>query len=327
MDRITAMQVFIEVADRASVTQAADALDMSRAMASRYLERAEQWLGVRLLHRTTRRVSLTDAGEEALQRCRQMLELSRDLQNVAGTRHEAPTGKLRITTSTSFADAYLAHVVAGFLSRYPQTQVDLIATERTVNLVEERIDLAVRIGNVMDESLIARRLGACRSVVCASPTYLEANGYPNAPDDLRNHRCITHAYVGRAEFRLQRGRQTLRIPIKGQLQSNEAAITRRAALAGAGIAMLPTYLISRDLASGELIRLLPDCEPEPLAIQAVYLSRQHQPQLLRMMVDFLADRMRGDVAPWDEKIASANLNTRRRATKSSASKSKRITRR
>src|SRR5436190_8041329 len=275
MDRITAMQVFTEVADRASLTGAAQALDMSRAMVSRYLESFERWLGVRVLHRTTRRVSLTDAGEEALQRCRQMLELSRAVQSVAGARRAAPGGKLRITTSTSFAAAYLADVVTEFLSRYPQTQVELIATERTVNLVEERIDLAVRIGNVMDESLIARRLGACRSVVCASPTYLEANGYPNAPDDLRNHRCITHAYVGRAEFRLQRGGQMLRIPIKGQLQSNEAAITRRAAVAGVGIAMLPTYFISGDLASGKLIRLLLDYEPEPLAIQAIYLSRQH----------------------------------------------------
>ena len=136
MDRITAMQVFTEVADRASLTDAAGALDMSRAMVSRYLESLERWLGVRLLHRTTRRVSLTDAGEEALPRCRQMLDLSRDLQSVAGARHAAPSGKLRITTSTSFAVAYLADVVTDFLSRYPQTQVELIASEGAVNLVE-----------------------------------------------------------------------------------------------------------------------------------------------------------------------------------------------
>jgi DNA-binding transcriptional LysR family regulator len=220
-------------------------------------------------------------------------------------RRAAPGGKLRITTSTSFAAAYLADVVTDFLSRHPQTQVELIALERTVNLVEERIDLAVRIGNVLDDSLVARKLGVCRSVVCASPAYIKASGTPSVPDDLRNHRCITHAYVGRTEFRLQRNGQTLRIPVRGQLQSNEAAVTRRAALAGAGIAMLPTYFVSADLASGELIRLLPDCEPEPLGIHAVYLSRQHQPQLLRMMVDFLADRMRGEVAPWDRVIASA----------------------
>jgi DNA-binding transcriptional LysR family regulator len=303
MDRITAMQVFAEVADRASLTEAAQALDMSRAMVSRYLESIERWLGVRLLHRTTRRVSLTDAGEEALQRCRQMLELSRDVQSVAGARRAAPAGRLRITTSTSFAAAYLADVVTDFLSQYPQTQVELIATERTVNLVEDRIDLAVRIGNVLDDSLVARKLGVCRSVVCASPAYIKASGAPSVPDDLRSHRCITHAYVGRTEFRLRRNGQTLRIPVRGPLQSNEAAVTRRAALAGAGIAMLPTYFVSADLASGELVRLLPDGEPEPLGIHAVYLSRQHQPQLLRMMVDFLADRMRGEVAPWDRVIA------------------------
>ena len=309
MDRITAIQVFTEVADRASMTEAAKALDMSRAMVSRYLESLERWLGVRVLHRTTRQVSLTDAGEEALQRCRQMLELSRDVQSVAGARRAAPGGKLRITTSSSFAAAYLADVVADFLSRYPQTQVELIALERTVNLVEERIDLAVRIGNVLDDSLVARKLGVCRSVVCASPAYIKASGCPGAPDELRNHRCITHAYVGRTEFRLQRNGQTLRIPVKGQLQSNEAAVTRRAALAGAGIAMLPTYLVSADLASGDLLRLFPDSEPEPLGIHAVYLSRQHQPQLLRMLVDFLAERMKGDVAPWDRAIASATKNT------------------
>ena len=305
MDRITAMQVFAEVADRASLTETGHALDMSRAMVSRYLESLERWLGVRLLHRTTRRVSLTDAGEEVLPRCRQMLELSRDVQSVAGARRAAPAGKLRITASTSFAEAWLSDAVTDFLSEYPQAQVELIALERTVNLVEERIDLAVRIGNVRDESLVSRKLGVCRSVVCAAPAYIEVSGYPSAPDDLRHHRCITHAYVGRTEFRLQRNGQALRIPVKGQLQSNEAAVTRRAALAGAGIAMLPTYFVSADLASGELIRLLPDCEPEPLGLHAVYLSRQHQPQLLRMMVDFLADRMRGEVAPWDRVIDSS----------------------
>src|SRR6476660_8489995 len=135
MDRITSMQVFAEVADRASLTHAARALDMSRAMVSRHLESLERWLGVRLLHRTTRRVSLTDAGEEALQRCRQMLELSRDVQSVAGARHAAPAGKLRITTSTFFAAAYLVGGGADFPAQYPQTQVELIATERAVNLV------------------------------------------------------------------------------------------------------------------------------------------------------------------------------------------------
>jgi DNA-binding transcriptional LysR family regulator len=309
MDRIRAMQVFTEVADRGSLTAAADALEMSRAMVSRYLESLETWLGARLLHRTTRRVSLTDAGAEALQRCRQVLELANDVQAAAGARSAAPTGKLRITTSNSFAQAHLAAAVAEFLQQHPATQVELIALERAVNLVEERIDLAIRIGNQLDDTLLARRIAVCRSVVCAAPAYLAANKRPRAPEQLRDHRCLTHAHVGRTEWRLQRGGQTVKVPVTGPLQSNEVAVIRQAALDGLGIALLPTYFISDDLAQGRLVRLLPGYEPETLGIHALYLSRQHQPLLLRAMVDFLAARFSGEVAPWD-RVASASRQAR-----------------
>jgi DNA-binding transcriptional LysR family regulator len=299
MDRIRAMQVFAEVADRGSLTEAGNALDMSRAMVSRYLESLETWLGARLLHRTTRRVSLTDAGAEALQRCRQVLELTHDVQATAGARSTAPSGKLRITTSASFAQAHLAAAVSDFLRQHPQTQVELIALERAVNLVEERIDLAVRISNQLDDTLVARRIATCRSVVCAAPGYLAAHGKPKAPEQLRTHHCITHAHVGRAEWRLQRDGQTVKVPVRGPLQSNEVAVMRQAALEGLGVALLPTYFISDDLAQRRLVRLLPGHEPETLGIHAVYLSRQHQPLLLRVMLDFLAKRFSGDVAPWE----------------------------
>jgi DNA-binding transcriptional LysR family regulator len=306
MDRFTSMQVFVEVAERGSVTAAAQALEMSRAMASRYLESLEQWLDVRLLHRTTRRISLTDAGAEALGRCRQAVELAADVRAVAGHRRAAPSGKLRITTSPSFAQAHLADAMVAFLALHPQTQVELMAIERTVNLVEERIDMAVRIGNVLDDTLVARKLGVCRSVVCASPAYIALNGTPRTPDELRAHRCITHTYFGRTEYRLQRDGQTVRVPVSGPLQSNEVAVTRQAALAGAGVALLPTYFVSADLAQRSLIRLLPDYEPEILGIHAVYLSRQHQPALLRLMLDFLAQRFSGAVAPWDLALGAAS---------------------
>ena len=302
MDRITAMQVFVEVAERASLTDTAAALDMSRAMVSRYLESLETWLGVRLLHRTTRRVSLTDAGAEALQRCRQVLELSREVQAVADVRRGVPSGTLRITASSSFAQAHLAPAIADFLARHAQTRIELIVLERAVNLVEERIDLAVRISRQLDDALVARRLAVCRSVLCASPAYLAAHGSPQVPDELRAHRCITHAYVGRSEFRLQRDGQTVSVPVGGALLSNETVVTRQAALAGAGIALLPTYLVSGDLAQARLLRVLPEYEPETLGIHAVYLSRQHQPQLLRVMIDFLAERFGGEPAPWDREI-------------------------
>ena len=271
MDRFTAMQVFVQIAERGSLTEAGQALDMSRAMVSRNLESLEDWLGTRLLHRTTRRVSLTDAGAEALQRCRQVLELTGEVKAVAGARQSAPSGRLRIATATSFGQACLADVVAQFLARYPQVEIELLAQERTVNLVEDRIDLAVRIGNQLDESLIARRLGDCHSVLCASPAYIDASGMPTEPESLGSHRCITHAYVGRNELRLRRDGQVIKVPFRGVLQTNESTIAHSAASSGVGIALLPTYLVSEDLREKRLVRVLPDFEPEVLGIHAVYL--------------------------------------------------------
>ncbi|RYX96102.1 MAG: LysR family transcriptional regulator [Comamonadaceae bacterium] len=302
MDRFTAMQVFVQIAQRGSLTDAGHALDMSRAMVSRNLESLEEWLGVRLLHRTTRRVSLTEAGAEALLRCRQVLELTGEVLAVAGARQAAPTGRLRIATNASFAQACLAELVTGFLGLYPEVEIELLVHDRTVNLVEERIDLAVRIGNQLDESLVARRLGVCNSVLCASPAYLAAAGMPASPDALGAHRCITHAYVGRNELRLKNAGQRVTVPFHGVLQTNDTTVARQATLRDAGIALLPTYLVSEDLLEGRLVRVLPAHEPEALGIHAVYLSRQHQPQLLRLMLDHLAGYFSDDMAPWDRRL-------------------------
>ena len=316
MDRITAMEVFVEAAQRASLTETASVLNMSRAMASRYLEWLEQWLGVRLLHRTTRRMSLTPAGAEALQRCKQVLDITQEVQSVAGARRVEPKGKLRITASTSFAQAHLATAIVDFLALYPQMQVELLAVERTVNLVDERMDLAVRIANRLDDTLVARPLSVCRSVICASPRYLARFGVPTTPEQLAQHRCITHSSVGRTEYVLQKGEETVRVPVHSVLQSNETVITRQATLDGAGIALLPTYFVSSELALEKLVRLLPDYEPERLGIHALYLSRVHQPVALRLMLDFLAARYGGEVAPWDREIAAigapASSKSRRR---------------
>jgi len=308
VDRLTAMQVFVEIAERSSLTDAARVLDMSRAMVSRNLESLEQWLGVRLLHRTTRRVSLTDAGNEALQRCRDVLALTGDVQAIAGVRQTAPRGKLRIATSVSFAQAFLTNVVATFLDRHPKVEIELLAQERSVNLVEERIDLAVRIGNAPDSALVARRLGVCRSVLCASPEYLRAHGVPTDPASLEQHRCISHAYVGRNELRLSQKKQMIKVPFHGALQTNESTVARQAALRGAGIALLPTYLVSADLREHRLVRVLPEYEPEALDIHAMYLSRQHQPPLLRLMLDHLAEQFGQSDAPWDRSDADADAS-------------------
>ena len=268
-------------------------------MISRHLEGLERWLGARLLHRTTRRVSLSEAGLEALPRLRQMLELASDLQAVAGARRTEPTGKLRITTSLSFAVSCLTQAVVDFQRQHPRIEVELLTVDRAVDLVGERIDLAIRITNRLDDGVVARRLASCRSVLCASPAYLKRRGRPERPEDLKTHDCITHAFGARAQYRLRRDGRLTTLDVKGSLSGNETAVLRQAALAGAGIAMLPTYFVGDDLMRGALVRLLPDHEPEPLGIHAVYLSRQHQPQPLKLLIDFLAERFGGDVAPWD----------------------------
>jgi DNA-binding transcriptional LysR family regulator len=314
MDRLTAMKVFVEIIERGSLTAAAEALDMSRAMASRHLESLERWLGARLLHRTTRRIGLTDAGEQALPRCREMVELAEDVHALSARSGREAAGKLRLTTSPSFAESHLTAALVDFQARYPNVQIELFVVERTVNLAEERIDLAVRISNRIDAGLVARRLATCRSVLCASPAYQRSYGLPMRPEELKSHRCITHSAGALSEYRLRRDGRTTTVAVHGSLTSNETAVVRAAALAGAGIAMLPTYYIGEDLASGKLVRVLPEHEPEPLRIQAVYLSRRHQPKPLPLLIEFLADRFGGEVPPWDRRVDVTRPN--RRTTRS-----------
>jgi DNA-binding transcriptional LysR family regulator len=305
MDRLTAMRVFAKTVEHGTVSAAADSMGMSRAMTSRYLESLEDWLGVRLLHRTTRRLGLTDAGAQALARCKEMLDLEEDVQAQASQAGTLVQGKLRLTTAPSFAQAQLTAAVVDFQSRHPAVEIDLLVVDRAVNLAEERIDLAVRISNRIDPGLVARRIAMCRSVLCAAPGYLQQHGSPAAPQALRSHRCIIHSTGFAPEYTLRRGDDETTVQASASLTANETSVMRAAALAGAGIAMLPTYYVGDDLAQGRLVQILPDYELQVLNIQAVYLSRQHQPKPLRLLIEFLAERFGGDVAPWDAQIANA----------------------
>lgn len=299
MDRLTAMRVFVEIVDRGSVSAAAEALDMSRAMASRYLEGLEDWLGARLLHRTTRRLTLTDAGQTSLASCREMLTLADDVLAQAGQGATEAHGRLRLTSAPSFAASQLTAAIVEFQSRHPKVAIDLLLVDRTVNLVQERIDLAIRLSNRVDSGLIARKLAVCHSVLCASPAYLKRAGMPKRPDDLRSHQCVTHSTGFAPEYRLHRGGKVTTIEVEGAITANETIVVRSAVLAGAGIAMLPTYLVGDDLSRGALLPVLTEYSLEPLDIQAVYLSRRHQPIPLRLLIDFLAERFEGAIAPWD----------------------------
>ena len=300
MDRLTAMQVFAEVAQLGSFTAAGDKLDMSRPMVTRYVDELEQWLGVRLLQRSTRKVTLTDAGLACLARCQQMLELAAEVRADASQRDGQMRGLLRVTASTSFGQAVLAEAIAEFSERHPQLRVDLQLGDRTVNLIEERIDLAIRITNEPDPGLVGRRLCGCRSLVVASPAYLARHGVPSHPLELEQHRCLSYSNFGRSEWRFQQGaEEALRVRVSGRISANEASALLSAAQAGAGVSLQPSYLAAPFVRRGELVALLPGWEPEVLGIHALYPSRRLLPLALRGLLDFLAERFDGPQAPWD----------------------------
>ncbi|MDW5416240.1 LysR family transcriptional regulator [Iodobacter sp. CM08] len=304
MDRLSAMRVFIEVVDQGSLTAAADKLDMSRAMVSRYLAELESWLGVRLLHRSTRSVGLSSAGQEALPRCRKMLELAEDVQGITLNQNAAPHGLIRVASSNSFAQSHLAAAAAAFVAKYPQTQLELIVGDRSINLVDERIDLAIRITNDLDPNLIARKLSICRSVVCAAPAYIAEHGMPQQPDDLLRHQCLNHAFFGKNGWRFSKDGQAFLVPVSGAISANDANVILQAALAGAGIAHQPTFSAAPYLESGELVQLLADYHSDELGIYGLYTSRRHMPIILRSLLDFLAERF-GNEPSWDKVIQVA----------------------
>lgn len=288
MDRITAARVFVSIAERGSMIAAAQALDMSRAMVTRYLAEMEQWAGARLLHRSTRRLSLTDAGDLTLARCRRMLEVADDMAVALGADADTPQGLLRITCSQALAQAELLPAVEQFLRRYPRTSVDLQMSNRAVNLIEERIDLALRVTNTLEPNLIARQLGVCDSVVCASPAYLAEHGTPRQPQDLAGHNCLTYTYFGKSLWQFSDADgAALSVPVSGNLSANEDFILLKAAERGAGIALQPLYSAGPLIADGRLVTLLSDYTPLQMGIYGIYSSRQHMPAALRAMLDLL----------------------------------------
>lgn len=298
MDKLKAMEVFVTVVDCGSQSAAAEKLDLSRPVVSRYLAELEDWSGSRLLHRTTRRLSLTDAGSELLPRCRHILEMTSDMRGASDMSENTPQGVLRITVSSSFAQAQMVQAVSAYIRKYPNVGIELLLLDRTVNLIDERIDLAIRITNDLDDQLIARQLSVCRSVVCASPAYLAEYGTPTDADELVLHYCLTHSYHGKNTWVFERHGEQLSYPVRSRISANEATVLMQAALAGAGIAHLPTYLAAPFIQTGELVALLPDYKAVEFGIYGVYASRKHMPAALRTMLDFLVEYFT-DRPSWD----------------------------
>ena len=287
MDRLTAAQVFVTIAQRGSLTAAADALDMSRSMTSRYLAEMEHWVGTRLFHRNTRRIGLTAAGEHVLQQSQALLALSQQLVQLPDGPPAQLSGLLRLACSPSMAQAVLVDMLGRFLALHPQARIDLQTTEQTVDLVEERIDLSIRISNELDGALFARPLGRCPSVVCAAPAYVQRHGRPQQVSDLTQHNCLSFAYFGRSQWQFTQDGHAIDVPVSGNLSANDSTALLRATLAGVGVSLQPWYAAAPHVSSGALEVLLPQAQPKALGIHAVYTSKEHQSPLMRALLDFL----------------------------------------
>jgi DNA-binding transcriptional LysR family regulator len=291
LDRFVGMAVFAKVVDSASFAAAARHFDMSPAMVSKHVRTLEERLGVRLLNRTTRRVSATEVGQNYYERCLHILGELEDAERAAGDLQAAPRGLLRVTTSVSFGARQLAPAIADFLVAYPDVSVDLSLHDNYVDLLEERIDLAIRLGHLSDSSLIARKLYAAETVLCASPGYLAANGTPHQPRDLSKHNCLIYTYAApRAwTFADKNGKEEI-IRISGRLLANSGDALLALALKDSGVVLAPDYLVADDLAAGRLVRLLPEYTTRDTPVYAVYPHSHFLSAKTRTFIDFLAAR-------------------------------------
>lgn len=290
MDTLTAMQVFISIHEQGSLTNAAKHLDMSRAKVSRYLEDLEDYLKLRLYQRTTRRIYLTPAGETALAHCQQILALQQSLLHISQYNQPELSGVLRLTISPTLMQDHLAKHIVDFAQQHEQVTLELIASEDTVDLISQQIDVAIRISNDVASGLIAKRLGCCHSVLCATPDYLVKKGTPHTPEDLLMHECLGHRHVGKDSWPLKMPDGTFsKVPMQVKYCSNDATVLLAMTLQHAGICMLPLNLAQPALDSGALVALLTQHPPEALGIHAVYTSRQHMPPLVRRFIDYLSE--------------------------------------
>ena len=261
MDRLSTLEVFVAVAERGSFSKAADDLNLSNSAVSKQVAALEERLGARLLNRTTRRVSLTDVGQAYWERAKAVLADLEEADAAAASLHDEARGVLKMSVPFSFSLSHLPPVIADFMAAHPKLEIDLVLNDRFVDIVDEGFDVAIRIGELADSSLKARRIAPVRRVLAASPAFLDRVGRPDAPDDLNGDWCLRYS-IGSDTLDLEResspGDIAAQIKTSGPLRVNNGDMIREAMLRGIGIASLPTFIIGEDLKSGALERVLPD---------------------------------------------------------------------
>jgi DNA-binding transcriptional LysR family regulator len=298
MSKIQQMSSFVAVVDAGSFVRAADSISTSKAAVSRHVAELEQRLGVRLLHRTTRRLSLTEEGRLFFERAKELLESIDEAEAQVTLRAGEARGLIRVNAPLTFGALHLAPLWGAFADANPLVSLDITLSDRLVDLVDEGYDLAIRITSIADSTLVMRKLATTRMVLCASPDYLAKRGTPAHPSELAAHAVISYTYWStRDEWRFSGPDGPVAVRIVPRIHTNNGDTCRRAALAHQGLILQPDFIVGEDLKRGDLVEVLPAFHSVEVGIHAVYASRKNLPLKTRRLIDYLADALR--TPPWN----------------------------
>lgn len=291
---IEEIEIFIKVAELGSFSAAADSLNLPQSTVSRKVQRLEDHLEVRLLNRTTRQVKVTAAGQEYYLSCLQILKHLLEANRSVKSLNEAPKGLLRITAPIESINVFLGQIIDDFLNLYPEIEVDVVASNTMLNPIEEGFDVAIRLANLKDSTLIARPLGRPRDFLCAAPSYLEQYGYPVDIEDLGLHKCLRMSNPEPlSTWELNRGKERKLVVVKGPAVVNNLVLLHKLTCGGHGIAKLPAYLCRKNIDDGSLVSVFPDWSFPIRTLSVVYPSSRHLSANVRIFVDFLLDKSKG----------------------------------
>jgi DNA-binding transcriptional LysR family regulator len=298
MDQLSSLRIFTRVVEAQSFTAAADKLGLSRAVVSKAVIDLEHSLGARLLERTTRRVKTNEIGAAYYEKCVRILAELDEADRAVRDLHDEPRGTLRVNAPVSFGALHLKPVITSYMTAYPQVHLSLSLNDRFVDMIDEGFDVAIRIAQLEDSSLVARKVAPARRVLCAAPAYLKRQGTPLAPADLAQHRCLAYGNTAHQDWKLRGADGEHSVRVTGPMSSNNGDMLHCAATDGLGIALLPTFIVGPDLQDGRLQVVLPDYSPGDLSIYAVYPPNRHLAAKVRTFIDVLVKNF-GPRPYWD----------------------------
>jgi DNA-binding transcriptional LysR family regulator len=301
MEGMGDIPVVVAVAETQGFAAAARRLGVSKSAVSKRITQIENRLGAQLFHRSTRNVSLTEAGEHFYSHAVRAQEAAQEAEDSVLALQEAPKGRLRVNVPMAFGRLHVAPLISGFLARYPGVSIDMVMDDRVVDLFADGFDLALRGGTLADSALVARKIAALRNVLVAAPTYLARHGAPQTVSDLRFHNCLQYSFSRDFQewvFDCDGKAETFRP--SGNYSVNNGEALREAVLGGTGIGRLPTFTAGPDLASGRLVRVLPQCQLPSQTLYAIYPERRYLPTKVRVFIDYILEHLGGEIAPWDQ---------------------------